>query len=158
MCTLLLNELTQSSFGLPAAFLADARTTLGIEEAETFEELRPDLQSALQGLASQDDLGDIWTALADSVLTKTHIEPSESQKRTPRKALGNLRMRLQNAHERLVPGLTCHQAKGREWDRVGMRLEESDAAVLRKGLDPADEAHRSLYVALTRARVHSLAV
>ncbi|MET8505325.1 UvrD-helicase domain-containing protein [Streptomyces sp. NPDC004787] len=158
VCTLLLNELTQSSFGLPAAFLTDARTTLGIEEAETFEQLRPDLQAALQRLASQDDLGEIWTALADSVVTKTHIERPESQKRTPRKALGNLRIRLGDAHKRLVPGLTCHQAKGKEWDRVGVRLEESDAAVLRKGLDPADEAHRSLYVALTRARVRSLAV
>lgn len=158
VCTLLLNELTQSSFGLPAAFISDARSTLGIEEAETFEGLRPDLETALQRLASQDDIGEVWTALTESVVAKTHFEPSESQKRTPRKALGNLRLRLEDAHERLVPGLTCHQAKGREWDRVGVRLEESDVAVLRKGLDPADEAHRSLYVALTRARVRSLAV
>ncbi|MFI8888231.1 UvrD-helicase domain-containing protein [Streptomyces sp. NPDC053813] len=158
VCTLLLNELTQSAFGLPAAFLADAWTALGIEEADTCEELRPDLQSALQRLASHDDLGEIWTALTDSVVTKARIEPSGRQKRTPRKVLSNLRGRLEAAHEGPVPGLTCHQAKGREWDRVGVRLEESDAAALRKGLDPADEAHRSLYVALTRARECSLVV
>ncbi|MFJ8194116.1 ATP-binding domain-containing protein [Streptomyces sp. NPDC096094] len=67
-------------------------------------------------------------------------------------------MRLGGAHERLVPGMTCHRAKGREWDRVEVRLEEADAAALHKGLDPADEAHRSLYVALTRARHRSLVV
>ncbi|MEU0837319.1 UvrD-helicase domain-containing protein [Streptomyces sp. NPDC005969] len=158
VCTLLLNELTQSSFGLPAAFLADARVTLGLEEADTFEELRPDLQSALQRLVSQDDLGGIWIALADRVVAKARIASSGSQKRTPRKTLGNMRMRLEVAHEGPVPGLTCHQAKGREWGRVGVRLEESDADALRRGLNLADEAHRSLYVALTRARDRSLAV
>ncbi|WP_414496268.1 ATP-binding domain-containing protein [Streptomyces sp. CRN 30] len=97
--------------------------------------------------------------------TRPHPQPDhhtanvrQSATSSPRKALGNLRLRLEDAHERLTPGLTCHQAKGREWDRVGVRLEESDAAVLRKGLDSTDEAHRSLYVALTRARVRSLAV
>ncbi|ALO12643.1 ATP-dependent DNA helicase Rep [Streptomyces venezuelae] len=158
MCTLLLNELTQRALGLPALFLTDARTTLGVEETEAFEELRPDLQSALQRLSSQDDLAEIWTALVGTVAAKSHIELSERHKRTPRKALGHLRMRLEVSHERLVPGLTCHQAKGREWDKVGVRLEHSDAAALRKGLDSEDEAHRALYVALTRARHLSVAV
>ncbi|MFE7839405.1 ATP-binding domain-containing protein [Streptomyces sp. NPDC057474] len=88
----------------------------------------------------------------------TPVEPSEGQKRTPRAAFANLRTRLEVAHEGLIPGMTCHQTKGREWDRVGVRLEEADTAVLRNGLDPADEAHRALYVALTRARHLSLAV
>ncbi|MFB6838920.1 ATP-binding domain-containing protein [Streptomyces sp. NPDC056361] len=67
-------------------------------------------------------------------------------------------MRLEVSHEGLVPGLTCHQSKGREWNKVGVRLELSDAAALRKGLDSDDEAHRALYVALTRARHLSVAV
>ncbi|WP_079189138.1 ATP-binding domain-containing protein [Streptomyces kebangsaanensis] len=54
--------------------------------------------------------------------------------------------------------MTCHQAKGRQWDKVGVRLDETDVAALRNGLDPSNEDHRSLYVALTRARHLSLAV
>ncbi|MFG3344165.1 UvrD-helicase domain-containing protein [Streptomyces sp. NPDC048018] len=159
LCTLLLNEFTQTALGLPALFLPEAWTTLGIKEVETFEKLRPDLQSTLQRLAGQDDLSEIWTALVRTVAATTaHLEPSDGQKRTPRKALGHLRTRLNVQHERLVLGLTCHQAKGREWDRVGVRLEESDVAALRKGLDPGDEAHRALYVALTRARHLSVMV
>ncbi|MBD3575992.1 UvrD-helicase domain-containing protein [Streptomyces sp. KD18] len=158
VCTLLLNELTQTTLGLPALFLPDAWATLGIKEVETFEKLRPALQNALICLASQSDHSGVWTALVRTVVTTAPIEPSEAHKRTPRKALNHLRTRLNVQHERLVLGLTCHQAKGREWDRVGVRLEESDAAALRKGLDPGDEAHRALYVALTRARDLSVIV
>ncbi|MGW3340049.1 ATP-dependent helicase [Streptomyces sp. NPDC001009] len=158
LCTLLLNELTQTALGLPALFLPDAWTTLGIKEPETFENLRPDLQNALQRLAGQDDLSEVWTALVRTVVATARVEPSEGHKRTPRKALGHLRTRLNVQDERLVLGLTCHQAKGREWDKVGVRLEESDATALSQGLDPDDEAHRALYVALTRARHLSIMV
>ncbi|MEE4598936.1 UvrD-helicase domain-containing protein [Streptomyces sp. DSM 41524] len=158
VCTLLLNELAQSTFGRPAVDLIDARTSLGIMESDTLAELRPHLRNALERLAGQGNLVGIWTDLAAAMVTMTPVEPSESQKRTPRAALANLRTRLEAAREGLVPGMTCHQAKGREWDRVGVRLEEADTAALRRGLDPTDEAHRALYVALTRARHLSLAV
>lgn len=139
-------------------FLPEAWTTLGIKETDTFEELRPDLQSTLQRLAGHDDITAIWTSLVRTVLAKTRVEPSGGHARTPRTALGHLRTRLNVEQEQLVLGMTCHQAKGREWDRVGVRLEQSDAAALRKGLDSSDEAHRALYVALTRARRSTLAV
>ncbi|UUU29921.1 ATP-binding domain-containing protein [Streptomyces sp. CA-210063] len=158
VCTLLLNELAQSTFGRPAVDVIDARTSLGVMESDTFAELRPHLRSALERLAGRGDPATIWTDLVATMVTMTPVEPSEGQKRTPRAAFANLRTRLEVAHEGLIPGMTCHQAKGREWDRVGVRLEEADAAVLRRGLDPADEAHRALYVALTRARHLSLAV
>ncbi|MEV7478171.1 MULTISPECIES: UvrD-helicase domain-containing protein [Streptomyces] len=159
LCTLLLNELTQTTLGLSALFLPEAWTTLGIKEAETLEKLRPNLQSTLQRLAGQDSLAEIWTALVRTVVATGHVEPPEGYKQTtPRKALGHLRTRLNVEHDRLVLGLTCHQAKGREWDRVGVRLEETDVAALRKGLDPSDETHRALYVALTRARHLSVKV
>ncbi|WP_350283971.1 ATP-binding domain-containing protein [Streptomyces graminofaciens] len=58
----------------------------------------------------------------------------------------------------LILGLTCHQAKGKEWSTVGVRLEENDTAALHNGLVPEDEEHRSLYVALTRARRHTIAL
>jgi DNA helicase-2/ATP-dependent DNA helicase PcrA len=52
----------------------------------------------------------------------------------------------------LVPGMTIHQAKGREWDRVGVRLSDGESARLAAGLEREVEADRALYVALTRAR------
>lgn len=52
----------------------------------------------------------------------------------------------------LVPGLTIHQAKGREWNHVGVRLDASELASLSTGLDQSKEHDRAVYVALTRAR------
>jgi DNA helicase-2/ATP-dependent DNA helicase PcrA len=48
--------------------------------------------------------------------------------------------------------MTVHQAKGREWDRVGIRITDRERAILAAGLDSSAEAHRPLYVACTRAR------
>jgi DNA helicase-2/ATP-dependent DNA helicase PcrA len=52
----------------------------------------------------------------------------------------------------VVPGMTIHQAKGREWNQVGLRLTDGEIGILGGGLDPAVESNRALYVALTRAR------
>lgn len=51
-----------------------------------------------------------------------------------------------------VPGLTIHQAKGREWPRVGVVLNPTEHARLASGLTKDSEVDRALYVALTRAR------
>ena len=48
--------------------------------------------------------------------------------------------------------MTIHQAKGQEWDHVGVRLTPGEIGRLTRGLDPDVEADRALYVALTRAR------
>lgn len=58
----------------------------------------------------------------------------------------------------LVPGLTVHQAKGREWDKVGLVLADSELSSLGVGLDPDRASNRRLYVACTRARHESLCV
>ena len=57
----------------------------------------------------------------------------------------------------LIPGLTTHQAKGREWDAVGICLTDSDWKALASGLQVETDTHRQLYVACTRAR-HSTMV
>jgi DNA helicase-2/ATP-dependent DNA helicase PcrA len=54
---------------------------------------------------------------------------------------------------RVVPGMTIHQAKGREWNHVGVRLSDGEAQSLAGGLSQGIESHRALYVALTRARL-----
>src|SRR6266704_1880222 len=52
----------------------------------------------------------------------------------------------------LIPGLTVHQAKGCEWNRVGVALRQSDRDLLSQGLRELEPEHCVLYVALTRAR------
>ncbi len=52
----------------------------------------------------------------------------------------------------LVPGMTIHQAKGQEWNKVGIRLSDANLGRLGAGLNAKEERDRALYVALTRAR------
>jgi DNA helicase-2/ATP-dependent DNA helicase PcrA len=61
-----------------------------------------------------------------------------------------LRRRLER-HD-LVPGLTVHQAKGCEWQRVGVALRPSDRDRLSRGLRELEPEDCVIYVALTRAR------
>ncbi|MDQ3632729.1 MAG: hypothetical protein M3417_15960 [Actinomycetota bacterium] len=73
------------------------------------------------------------------------------------KRLAWLRERLE-ADEDLVLGLSVHQAKGREWDTVGLALKPSHIEHLHGGLSYTESTHRELYVACTRARVRTIAV
>ena len=59
--------------------------------------------------------------------------------------LRSLSLRLQRGD--LVPGMTVNQAKGREWDRVGVWFSK-----LPEVLDISKEYHRKIYVAVTRSR------
>ena len=68
--------------------------------------------------------------------------------------LGRLR-RLKarvGGRRRLIPGLTVFQAKGREWDRVGVFLTDKSISMLKTGLDSDKQPCREVYVAITRAR------
>ena len=49
-----------------------------------------------------------------------------------------------------VPGLTFHQAKGKEWPTVDVVLDASAQNALANGLNPMDERHRKIYVGSTR--------
>ena len=53
---------------------------------------------------------------------------------------------------RCVPGMTVHQAKGKEWHAVGARLKQGQIERLANGLSEGVADDRLLYVALTRAR------
>jgi DNA helicase-2/ATP-dependent DNA helicase PcrA len=48
--------------------------------------------------------------------------------------------------------LSVHQAKGREYDRVGRKLKDPEVCRLAAGLDSDQHNDRVLYVAATRAR------
>jgi DNA helicase-2/ATP-dependent DNA helicase PcrA len=64
--------------------------------------------------------------------------------------LGALGRRLGKAH--LIPGMTIHQAKGREWANVGVHLLPNEEHQLTAGLSQERPSDRALYVALTRAK------
>jgi len=64
--------------------------------------------------------------------------------------LGALGRRLGKTH--LIPGMTIHQAKGREWASVGVHLVPDEAHHLAAGLSQERHSDRALYVALTRAK------
>ncbi|MEV6781938.1 UvrD-helicase domain-containing protein [Streptomyces sp. NPDC051098] len=148
-CTLLLSEITQRAFAENATFHGDALTTLGIDH-EAWKRLRPSLQSLVDGLAGASAIADIWASL-NTVIARESNRPTPRRHSTHTERLENLRARLHST-SRLVPGLTAHQAKGREWDIVGVCLTGAEQQILRQGLRSDHEDHRKLYVALTRAR------
>ena len=48
---------------------------------------------------------------------------------------------------RAAPGLTTHQAKGGEWDVVGVCLMDEERQTLARRLSVTEDTHRKLYVA-----------
>lgn len=72
-----------------------------------------------------------------------------NQEQTRVRALVSLSRRLGKA--RLVPAMTIHQAKGREWTNVAVHLRPAQVDRLAAGLREDRAGDRELYVALTRA-------
>lgn len=152
--TLLLNQVTRDLLGVEATFLPDALATLGITDRTAVDRLETpfaDLLGLLSGPTSKKHFDEVYYSLIAAI-------GRESGRDFPPKSHANYTSRLQRLAQRLsadgvcTPGMTVHQAKGREWDRVGVRITDSERVILAVGLHPADEAHRPLYVACTRAR------
>ena len=156
ICTLLLNEITQNALGMQAVFLHDTLVTLGLEREPLATTLRPCLQAAITDLKYGDQPAVVWQRLTRSLAVHIPAIDTTQLTRTPLRALNRLQLRL--ANNRVIPGLTAHQSKGREWNTVAVRLSPADAAALAHGLDPARSDHRALYVALTRARLNTIAL
>jgi ATP-dependent DNA helicase UvrD/PcrA len=156
---LLLDRVTQSSIGLPAVFLQDALTSLGITDLDALRRLAEPLTAVLETLAADnaDATERAWKHLRDVIGT-------ESQRAFPRRhrthiaRLERLRNLLQAPAPKFVPGLTVHQAKGREWNCVAVRPTDTERVMLARGLNGNIEEHRRLYVALTRGRRRTIAI
>lgn len=150
--TLLLNHVTRAVFGLDATYLNEALTALGIHDRNLPRQLEPALESVTETLSTGDK-----PAVTEGYLQLVHVVAEFSRRplRKPHWAhttrLALLQARLACA-DRLVPGLTVHQAKGREWDAVGIRLTDANRAALASGLSSDHDDHRKMYVACTRAR------
>lgn len=150
--TLLLNQMTRRAFDLDATYLTDALTALAISDRDELRRREPDLQQVidiLRGPAGRPTHRAAYLRLAQVV---TDMSPHELRaphwRYTDR--LGLLQDRLSYGGP-LTPGLTTHQAKGGEWEIVGVRLTEHERNALGAGLSHEDDTHRKLYVACTRA-------
>lgn len=153
----LLDHLVHSKFSERAIFLPEALILLGLD-LDTYRAEGPTiLGSVVETLASgtHDAPARALVQLRGSVkdLGAARRPPAGSGENEQRQVdrLAALAARLHSARS-LVPGMTIHQAKGREWDNVGVRLSATEVGHLATGLDSDVETHRLLYVALTRAR------
>jgi DNA helicase-2/ATP-dependent DNA helicase PcrA len=150
--TLLLNQVISILFGMKATYLADALSTLRIDEAE-LPSLEPGLTGVLELVDAANDRAQwngAYDALVGVVSRVSHVGfPNAHANYTKRLKLLQPRLR---AEGRVIPGMTIHQAKGREWDVVACRLSDTELMHLANGLSTANEKHRQLYVACTRAR------
>jgi DNA helicase-2/ATP-dependent DNA helicase PcrA len=159
----LLDHLVYSSFNQHAIFLPEALVLLDLDRDTYQSQAAAVLGGVVEALADpgQDAAVKALRALRDAMkqLGAARRPPSGSGDNEQRQLdrLVALGTRLRSGG-RLVPGMTIHQAKGREWDRVGVRLSDGEIARLTAGLDRTVESDRALYVALTRARYDVRAV
>jgi DNA helicase II / ATP-dependent DNA helicase PcrA len=156
--TLLLNQLTRTVLGENATYLSDALATLGITDVDAPRRLERALQTVIEDLASggKAALNTAYHSLVAAIRSESRRQfPTVHWRYTQR--LDDLRSRLSYSGQ-LIPGMTVHQAKGREWNRVGVTLSKEDRATLAAGLHIENERHRQLYVACTRARFSTTSV
>jgi DNA helicase-2/ATP-dependent DNA helicase PcrA len=154
--TLLLNHVTRNIFSLDATYLNDALTALAITDRDVPRQLESELQgvAAMLRIRGRPALNAAYNRLLEIVRT---VSP-----RTLRPAHHSHTHRLALIQDRLahpgrpVPGLTTHRAKGGEWDAVGVRITDGERHALAGGLSVAEDTHRKLYVACTRARHHTM--
>lgn len=153
---LLLDQLVSAHFGRGAIFAHEAMTLLDLDPDVVRDQGVEKLRAVLDTLrtsasdASARAMGQLRRALKDlgsPRALRALPAASESQQQSRLDALA-LRLRS-GAH---VPGMTIHQAKGMEWNAVGVRLGPTHLDRLRDGLEEGKADDRALYVALTRAR------
>jgi DNA helicase II / ATP-dependent DNA helicase PcrA len=159
---LLLDQVVTAHFGHPALFAQEAMTLLGLDpetiRAEGAARLRPVLQTlgAATPQATARAIEQLRRALRNlgsPRRLRTLPAASEEQQQARLHALA---LRLNDRS--CIPGMTIHQAKGREWNAVGVRLKRTQVERLSSGLTQASSDDRAIYVALTRARQVALLV
>ena len=147
--TLLLDFVSKQAFQRQATNINEALLTLGLPKETYGEALKPLMSEVAQKLKTvpQNQIRDLY----DGYLAKLRLTVDvEFPNRRKLKEFQQLRARLVSS--RLVQGVTIHQAKGLEWNRVALILDDSEISLLSSGLNQHDESHRRMYVACTRAR------
>jgi len=156
---LLLNVVTVAGLGQYAVFLGEALQLLRITDPQAQSRLAPRLVEVLTILRSESPtaINNAWDALVAAVATES---PRYFRRRRANytQPLAQLHDYLRRDVARPVPGLTIHQAKGREWHAVGVRLTATERQHLAEGLNPAHDGQRAIYVALTRGKADTVAL
>lgn len=143
---LLVNELVRAQFGHDASGLAEAKRVIGIDEPSSL--LTPAVRALRDTQATEQD---VWNCLRKA-FQPPEEKPWPEPKKIARDCLKQLVWVLRR-DEAPALGLTVHQAKGLEWDRVLFLDNELTTAPHKANvLDIDKESHRSVYVGLTRAR------
>jgi len=150
---LVLDVVTRGRLGVASFGREAAIARLGLDRdhflAEQDRVLQPVVEALRGGTAPVDALDALRSAIASFGVTRprrlTAIAEAERVAQMAR-----LAVRLNQ--ETTIPGLTVFQAKGREWERVGVVLTRGQGALLDAGLHALDDEHCVLYVALTRAK------
>ncbi|MCQ3811832.1 MAG: UvrD-helicase domain-containing protein [Acidimicrobiia bacterium] len=143
---LLLNVVTHAKLGVAA---------LGLPEAARCLRREPDMLDLSGPVAALRNPGvpldDVMEQLRLATKVGGQRKPALPAARKPSRLarLGLLRQWLRTEMS-YVPGLTFHQAKGKEWKSVDIALNAQSQAALARGLDPQNEDHRKIYVGSTR--------
>lgn len=156
--TLLLNHVTRNVLDLDATYLNDALTALNVQDRDVPRLLEPALQEVVEILrpGGKEAVKAAYLELVKVIGTVSARELRKPHWRyTDRLALLKERLVFPG---RPVPGLTTHQAKGGEWDVVGVRLDGTERVTLSTGLSSAKDMDRKIYVACTRARRRTIEV
>lgn len=151
----LLDQVVSSHFRHLSTFGPEAAAILGLSTDDFRNEVADLLAPVVRMLPGADTDGATAALheLRDRLREHTgttirQLQPSNRARRIAN--LAALGRRLTGGY--VVPGMTIHQAKGREWERVGVVLREGEVGRLAAGLEQESENHRKLYVALTRAK------
>ena len=154
---LLLNHILVSRLMTRASCLHEALVLLGIKQealdgrGQEVMETVVDVLARAEPVSPQRALNDLRDAVKELGARRRPPSGKPEAKAQQVDRLAAIALRIASG-ERLVPGMTPHQAKGREWDNVGVCLTASELKRLRAGLRQDCEADRCVYVALTRAR------
>jgi DNA helicase-2/ATP-dependent DNA helicase PcrA len=152
---LLLDQVVTAHFGCPAIFAQEAMTLLGLDSeavrADGAALLRPVLEtlSLATPEATASAIQQLRGALRDLGSPRQLRALPAASEAAQQERLQALALRLN--HVGCIPGMTIHQAKGKEWTAVGVRLKDAQVDRLRVGLTETNPDDRALYVALTRA-------
>ena len=153
MLSILLDQVTRSSLGRRAFGLQSAHVQLGLDEVSLSERKVAVITPIVEQLVAGRPAVEVLALLRNAAVT---LGARRRPNRLPRDGeqirqseLEALRQRL--GRRDLIPGLTVHQAKGCEWQRVGVALRPADLVRLSQGLHELEPEDCVLYVAITRA-------
>jgi DNA helicase-2/ATP-dependent DNA helicase PcrA len=151
---LLLDVMVRAHFGVNSYGREAAIIQLGLDrEAVNLRQqavIAPLVESLAEGVGVDVVLDQLRDAVRDlgALRRPNRLKPVTEAVRLEELTMLGQRMR----QGRLIPGLTVHQAKGREWARVGVVLTEREGQLLANGLRELEDDDCVVYVALTRAK------